>query len=728
MRSFTANSPQVNAMTPKTYRIVLSYLLAFLFLSPLPASARKKIVTLASSGYGSAGGQAQWLLQGKSNVTVNGVNVSTETICPAPDGGIDTAHNPPVCSSANVGNGLGRYVFLYQIPTPPSNLVLTFSGLAGFAFDASTLSPAFGVILCGSNGVANNMLCTQTDDAGVQALNIGFDAIGGNLVLTVPPVPSGLTLTFFISENLPSFPDDLAVPLPAPKISIGGAIVSPPALAFGSQEASATSSPQPQTVTLTNSPDYSPNLTLASITPSTGFTSIGDCDSTSSIAPGKSCAFTLAFNPASAASPPGTATAGTFIVADNSPQANELANLSGIATSAGVTIFPSALVFGSQLLGTSSSSQTVVISNSATGPNPLKFTFATLQNPETGLADFAEQNNCGGSVAPGTNCQVAISFTPSFSGSLSTTWIITDNSPDKTHAIQLSGTGIDANTVDTTASTLDFGSQLSGTPSTSKTVAFNNVHAVPLSIVAVNPTAEFSVTANNCPVPPSTLPAGNGCSVSVSFNPTLGGPLNGTLTIATDAVDGSLVVPLAGTGMDFALSAASTSTSVPRGTPASYNLSLTPEGGFTGVVQVTCTGAPSEAVCTPNPASPNLNGANAAPISIGITTKAPIVCGLLPPGRIYPPKNLPLPFGTLLLTFCLALLILKIIRKTQSSHSWLAAAVIIIVLTCVSCGSSTQVTCNTQDPGTPTGHATITVTAINGNLQHSITLDLNVTP
>jgi len=717
-------------MTPKTYRIALSYLLAFLFLSPLPASARKKIVTLASSGYGSAGGQAQWLLQGKNNVTVNGVNVITETICPAPDGGIDTAHNPPVCSSANVGGGLGRYVFLYQIPTPKDNLVLTFSGLAGFAFDASTLSPAFGVILCGSNGVANNMLCTQTDDAGVQALNIGFDAIGGNLVLTVPPVPSGLTLTFFISENLPSFPDDLPVPLPAPALSIGGAIVSPPALAFGSQEASTTSSPQPQTVTLTNSADFSPNLTLASITPSTGFTSTGDCDSTSSIAPGKSCAFSLAFNPASAANPPGTPTAGTFTVADNSPAANEIATLSGVATSTGITISPSALIFGSQLLGTPSPSQTIKITNSSANAFPISIAISAdaLVAPSPQF-DFTQTNTCGSSLATGSNCQISVVFRPSFSGSLTAQMII-DNSSGKSHVVELSGTSLDQNTVDTLTSptSFSFGSQLAQSSSAPQTFAFNNVHGVALNVVSVNTTSEFAVTSEDCTTKSPISPT-NGCSVSVKFSPTLGGPLNGTLTIADDAINGTLVVPLSGTGMDFALSAASASTSVPRGTPASYNLSLTPEGGFTGVVQITCTGAPSEAVCTPTATSANLNSANAVPIGIGISTKAAVVCGLLPPRLTSPPKSWPLPFVTFILYFLLALLVLGTIRKTQNCQSWVAAAILLIVLTCVSCGSSSNPPPNcTPDSGTPTGHATITVTAVSGNLQHSITLDLNVTP
>src|SRR4029077_9715552 len=168
---------------------------------------------------------------------------------------------------------------------------------------------------------------------------------------------------------------------------------------------------------------------------------------------------------------------------------------------------------------------------------------------------------------------------------------------------ELTGTSIDASVVDLatfgTPTSFNFSTpQLSGTSSSAKVFTFSNVHANPFNIVSVNTTAEFSVTANTCPMwPASALSAGANCSVSVDFSPTLGGSINGTLTIANDVVDGSLVIPLSGTGMDFALSAASTSTSVPRGTPASYNLSLTPEGGFTGVVQITCTGAPSEAVC-----------------------------------------------------------------------------------------------------------------------------------
>jgi hypothetical protein len=711
-------------MISRNLRSSLICLLAVSFFFPLSTLARRKIGSQINSNFGQFGTTSNWQLA-TSSPTINGVSVTMETICPPSLGNIVlNAAGQKICPAST-------YLFVYQIPAGPNNLVLTFSGLAGFAFNASS-SPSFGVLLCDTTAAVNPPCTKNLNQPGqptVDSLNIGFDSIGGNLILTVPAIPALDTLTFYISEDLSSLNggNGLTEPLPAPSLTIGGAIVSPPSISFGSQEAGTTSSQQ--TVTLTNSPDFLPNLALASVTSSSGYTSAGDCDSTSSIASAASCAFSVAFNPSS----PGSAISGTFTVTDNSPAANEIATLSGIGTSAGITISPSALIFGSQFVNQNSPSQAVKITNSSA--NSFAISISITPDALLGLpaqSDFTETDNCGTSLAAGANCQVNVVFQPAFLGSLTAEMTI-DNSSGKSHKVELSGTSMDANTVDLatfgTPTSLSFSPQLSGTSSSSKTFTFSNVHGSQFNIVSINTTAEFAVTANTCPLwPANPLLAGDSCSVSVNFSPTLGGPLNGILTIANDVVDGSLIIPLTGTGMDFALSAAPTSTSVSRGSPASYNLSLTPEGGFTGVVQITCTGAPSEAVCTPNPTSQNLNSANAAPISIGITTKAPIVCGLLPPGRIYPPKTWPLPFVTLLLTFFLALLVLKTIRKTQNSHSWLAAAVIIIVLTCVSCGSSYQPPPCTPDAGTPTGHATITVTATNGNIQHSIALDLNVTP
>jgi hypothetical protein len=178
-------------------------LMAFILLSSLVAFARR-IATQISSAYGTQGGQSSWLLSGPTTTTTNGVQVTTEIVCP--NAGLAS----PVCT--------GSYLFLYQIPSGPNNLVLTFSGLSGFAFDSST--PTFGVLLCDPSAT-NNMLCTQNlSAADVDNLTIGFDAWTGDLIVTIPALPpSADTLTFFIIE---SSPGEQVVPRLAPSLDVGG--------------------------------------------------------------------------------------------------------------------------------------------------------------------------------------------------------------------------------------------------------------------------------------------------------------------------------------------------------------------------------------------------------------------------------------------------------------------------------------------------------------------------
>jgi len=73
----------------------------------------------------------------------------------------------------------------------------------------------------------------------------------------------------------------------------------------------------------------------------------------------------------------------------------------------------------------------------------------------------------------------------------------------------------------------------------------------------------------------------------VAFTPTTTGSRAGTLTVSSSDPGSPLVVPLTGNGMaaaSFTLTvngAASASVSVTSGEPATYELAITPSGGFT---------------------------------------------------------------------------------------------------------------------------------------------------
>jgi len=699
-------------------RVLFSVLAVPLFL-PICAYARHRMGSQLRSNFGQFTATSNWQIQAPVSSTINGVSVNTSIVCP-PSQGADANGStvitgpPPASQQICIA---GRYLFVYEIPSPPNNSVYTFSGLAGFSFNSPS---SFGILQCDSPAVPP---CTNLSQAQIDALNLGFDSLGGDLIVTVPSVPAGVSLVLFIDEEFPNFlssdvnfPHQVPTVPPTPSLNVGGAIVSPPNPRLGSQEVGTTSFPR--IVTVYNSPDFASAINITGISASADFSSSGDCPAPSNIPSGKECAFALSFSPSAVGS-----AFGTFNVTDNSSAGHEIATLDGAGNTPGVSFSPAVLAFGTLVTNTVSSKQSITITNSS-GPNPFTFTFPVVTNSQTGLPDFSAVDHCSGSVSLGASCQVDITFNPSFPGSLSQSWGITDNSTEKSHTIELSGTAIDpVMNISSSPQSLDFGSQLTGASSAPMTYSFVNNSGGPLTVEVVSASAEFALTSESCTAAP--VVAGNSCSAQVSFNPTIGGQITGTLTIADNAINGSLVIPLSGTGQDFVLSATSASASTARGGTASYSLSLTPQGGFTGTVQISCTGAPPETTFTSCPSSANVSASGSTNIGVSVKTTAAVVCAILPSWPAGPPENKPLPWITL---FCsLFLLLLMAYSKPRVRRVLLGSIVMAIGWSFVSCGGNPKPPC-TPDPGTPTGSATMTVTASSGNVQHAITLNLNVTP
>ena len=308
-------------MRPTTFVVFCFVALTTLVV---PATATRRLSTRVNTDYGQGiGSSASWLFSGPSTMAINGISVTVETVCPAPDGGVDPTTG--LCS--------GSWVFIYQIPSGPNNSVLTFSGLTKFGFNDDVTNPTFGMLTCNTDpSQFSSMLCTDPTDPAVQNLNLSFGVEGGNLVVFVPSFPAAADkLTFFVQENNPQPIVELLHELDAPILTLGGVILSPPAIAFGSQE-TGTSSP-PQTITVTNPADFSAALNLSSISASSNFPTSGTC---SSLAPGSSCPFLIGFRPATTGS-----LNDTFTAIDNSPFVTETAALTGSASTPGVTISPS---------------------------------------------------------------------------------------------------------------------------------------------------------------------------------------------------------------------------------------------------------------------------------------------------------------------------------------------------------------------------------------------------
>jgi hypothetical protein len=198
------------------------------------------------------------------------------------------------------------------------------------------------------------------------------------------------------------------------------------------------------------------------------------------------------------------------------------------------------LLFGNQLVGTASASQTVTLSNVGT-------TTITISNI-TWSANFSDTNNCGGSLAPGRSCRINVRFVPTTSGVLTGTLTITDSDPTSPQTVTLTGTGV-APVLSLSSNTLAFGNQPVRVTSAAQSVTVSNTGNGPLTInnIGLNGgnSNQFS-QSNNCP---GTLAVGASCTVNVTFRPTSRGNKSTNLNVNVAAPATSQSVALTGTGI-----------------------------------------------------------------------------------------------------------------------------------------------------------------------------------
>jgi FG-GAP-like repeat/FG-GAP repeat len=109
--------------------------------------------------------------------------------------------------------------------------------------------------------------------------------------------------------------------------------------------------------------------------------------------------------------------------------------LTGSATAVSVT--PTALTFAAQTVGTTSPAKTVTFFNA--GSTALSISSITVQG--TNFKDFAQNNNCGTSVAGGASCTINVTFSPTATGSRTASLLIGDQDPTGPQTVNLTGTG-----------------------------------------------------------------------------------------------------------------------------------------------------------------------------------------------------------------------------------------------------------------------------------------------
>ena len=203
---------------------------------------------------------------------------------------------------------------------------------------------------------------------------------------------------------------------------------------------------------------------------------------------------------------------------------------------ASASVQPTSLSFKSQVIGTSSSSQNISITN--TGPIGLMLTAVNIS------PGFSEFDNCTSSVLNiGATCAIQVTFVPVGVGSVSGQITISANVAGGQISIPLSGIGMPSGLVTATPGSLDFGQVPIGSTSQTQPVTLENAGSTPVPVSAITVAAPFALVANACG---SSIAANSDCALSLAFSPTQPGPASGTLTIAD--TEGTQTVALAGSG------------------------------------------------------------------------------------------------------------------------------------------------------------------------------------
>ncbi len=269
----------------------------------------------------------------------------------------------------------------------------------------------------------------------------------------------------------------------------------------------------------------------------------------------------------------------------------------------GLSVVPQTIDFGNQTQNVRSAVQTVQVTNEGTADLTIsQITFT--QTDTTGYtSDFAETDNCVGTVAAsGGTCTINITFTPSSVQAESGTFTLTDNAAGSPQTIKVSGTGVTASTaVTVTPSSLAFGSVTVGGVSAGQTVTITNTGTATLNITGISTSGDFSQT-NTCGATLNVLNVGQSCAITVTFSPTSSGARNGALSISDTAVGSPQSVALSGTGVaQFTLSSSTPNvTTIIGSTSTTYTIAASAPSNFTGSITLVC---PSTLTCSFSPAT-----------------------------------------------------------------------------------------------------------------------------
>lgn len=379
---------------------------------------------------------------------------------------------------------------------------------------------------------------------------------------------------------------DIAAYIANPAAANGSPAISLSAtsLTFAAQTIGTSSAAQAVTVSNTGTAA----LTLSGLTlggaAAADFSRAGTCAVGTSVAAGANCSIQLTFMPAAAG-----ARSATLTIAHNATGGSSTVALAGTGAlgAAAASVTPAALSF-TQQVSTVSAAQTVTVAN--TGGQPL--TLSTIGIAGASAAEFAiaAGSTCaaGAVVNGGANCLLRVTFTPAATGARNATLSIAHNAAASPATVPLNGNGTATAqpAISLSSTTLTFSTQSVGNSSAAQTVTVTNSGQATLTFgtLTLGGAAGGDFTRAGSCANGASVPAGGTCTIQLSFAPTAVGTRSGTLTVTSNANNGSQTVALSGSAVHYSIAV----------NPASATLQTT-----TGT-----TSSPTQAVVANNGGSP----------------------------------------------------------------------------------------------------------------------------
>jgi hypothetical protein len=446
--------------------------------------------------------------------TVVGVRTGTVTLTDNAGGGSQSQ----VVNLSGVGTLAGA-TLTPSVQTFPGTLVGSRSFVLSATLTNTGTAPLTGIAVAILGDFSQTNTCAAT-----QAPNTSC-TIAVTYAPTVAGAESGtLTVTDSLGAQSVSLVGTGLVP---------GASLSTAQLVFGGQLVNTSS--LAQTVIFTNSGSGAVNI--ASVASSANFTDTTNCSG--SIPAGASCSINVLFTPA-ATGP----LSGAITITDDA--GTQVAALQGQGVSKGLAVSPSFAIFGAQQLGATSQAQTLIVTNTGT--------VALTLNPITISNNFTESDQCSSvTLQAGASCSISLSFSPTATGMLSGSLVVSDTTGLVSTMATATGQGTLPG-IATSPSMLSFGSLAVGTTSQAQTVTVSNTGTAPLQIATVSGTGDFAET-DTCSS--QTIAAGSYCVISVTMTPTTVGMRTGSIQF-NDNADGLHLIALSGMGQQAGVSVSPT--------------------------------------------------------------------------------------------------------------------------------------------------------------------------